>query len=120
MGPLNKKNLPIVRDIVFLRTYILNELGQISPTHLHLHLSEDISVEAKNSGQSARQRRGLSAPRHHRLRYHINDVGLLAPLSSSLDYGHLLNYFSGDKSILQSQADGHLAHCNRPLSLVSL
>lgn len=26
----------------------------------------------------------------------------------------------GDKSILQSQADGHLAHCNRPLSLVSL
>lgn len=26
----------------------------------------------------------------------------------------------GDKSILQSRADGHLAHCNRSLSLVSL
>lgn len=45
---------------------------------------------AKNSEQSARQRRGLSAVRHRSLPYHINDVGLL---SSSLDYGHLLNYF---------------------------
>lgn len=50
-------------------------------------------LDTKNSKQSARQHRGLTALRHHRLPYHINDVGLLAPLSSSLDYSHLLNYF---------------------------
>lgn len=48
---------------------------------------------AKNSTQSARQSRGFSAPRLHCLPYHVNDTGLLDPLSSSLDYGHLLNYF---------------------------
>lgn len=50
-------------------------------------------LEAKNSEQSARQRKGLGALRHHPLPYRINDTGLLALLSSSLDYGHLLNYF---------------------------
>lgn len=38
--------------------------------------SADILVpipEAKNSKQSARQRRGLSAPRHHRPRYRCGD-----------------------------------------------
>lgn len=50
-------------------------------------------LKAKNRDQSARQCRGLGALWHQRLPYHINDTSLLAPLSSSLDYGHLLNYF---------------------------
>lgn len=54
---------------------------------------DGVMLEAKNSEQSAGQHRGLSAPQHRSLAYHINDGGLLASLSSSLDYSHLLNYF---------------------------
>lgn len=50
-------------------------------------------LEAKNSKQSARQRGGLAAVRDHPLPYYINDTSLVAPLSSSLDYSHVLNYF---------------------------
>lgn len=51
-------------------------------------------LEAKNRKQSARQCRGLGALKHHHpLPYYINDTSLLAPLSSSLDYCHVLNYF---------------------------
>lgn len=73
---------------------ILNKLGQISPVYFDFEQDSLVLIlEAKNSEQSARQYRGLSALRYHRLPYHIIDVGLLAPLSSSLDYSHLLNYF---------------------------
>lgn len=66
-------------EISFVRALVLENLYFI--------------LGAKNSTQSARQHRGLSAPRLHRLPYHVNDTGLLALLPSSLDYGHLLNYF---------------------------
>lgn len=73
-------------------------------------------LEAKNSKQSARQR-GCEAPpssllhqRHQLSRSTIIKPGL-QPCSKLL---------FGDKSILQSQADGHLARRNRSLSLVSL
>lgn len=89
-------NIIIFKVFRTIKSLYFKQLGQISPTYLHLYLSKIFwcwSWRLKIVKQSARQRRGLNAPPHHRLPYHINDVGLLAPLSSSLDYGHLLNYF---------------------------
>lgn len=77
-------------------------------------------LEAKNSEQSARQCRGLGAPCHHRLPYHSNDTGLLSPLSSSLDYGHLLNYFLETNLFFNLGQMAIWPTVIAPLSLVSL
>lgn len=100
--------------------YSLNHLGQTSNISTLL-FAQDILVlllEARSSQQAAAQR-------HRRLPYHISDVSLLSLLSSSLDYGHLLNYFLETNLFfnLGVITVGQMAICLTviaPLSLVSL
>lgn len=101
--------------------YGLNHLGQTSNISTLL-FAQDILVlllEAKSSQQAAAQ------PFAQRLPYHISDVSLLSLLSSSLDYGHLLNYFLETNLFfnLGVITVGQMAICLTviaPLSLVSL
>ena len=112
-------------DISYLRcSGTLSKLGQTAPTFLHLNQSEifwcwswRLKLENTLTDSSPFNARRSAAPpsslshRWHRLtRTAIIKPGLW-PSSKLL---------SGDKSILQSRADGHLAHCNRSLSLDSL
>lgn len=104
--------------------YGLNHLGQTSNISTLL-FAQDILVlllEAKSSQQAAAQ---PFAQRHRCLPYHISDVSLLSLLSSSLDYGHLLNYFLETNLFfnLGVITVGQMAICLTviaPLSLVSL
>lgn len=77
-------------------------------------------LEAKNSKQSCemvqRARCAQTPPSSLLLQWHqLTRSTIIKP--GLLPWSKLL---FGDKSILQSQADGHLAHCNCSLSLVSL
>lgn len=99
--PNKHDHLPFLRDFSlnlkgWLHHHISNEQGQISLTYLYLYLHRIFwcwSWRLKIANNLPDSAGGLGALRHHRLPYHINDSGLRAPLSSSLDYDYLLNYF---------------------------
>lgn len=94
---------------------ILFELFQVLLTCLHLLWRLKIAHNPPDSTEGSRAHAATpSASLSHQWRW-LTRPAIIKPglwPSSKLLFG--------DKSILQSQADGHLAHCNRPLSLVSL
>lgn len=105
-----------------LKYSISKELGQTAPTYLCLYLSRIFwylfwRLKIANSSQTAQRAQCATASPSslsHQWRWLTRPTIIKPGLwpSSKLLFG--------DKSILQSQADGHLAHCNRPLSFVSL
>lgn len=64
---------------------------------------------AKNRRKSGRGCRGLGAEWHRRLPYHISVMGFTLPAIIKPGLWPSSKLLFGDKSILQSQADGHLA-----------
>lgn len=99
---------------------IMKKQGQISPAYLLLYLKDILVLilETKNSQQSARQRGGLVL-----CSTAVFLITSATPAYSALSSRPGLRPSSkllfGDKSILQSEADGHLARCNRRSSPLS-